>query len=127
MFSELEKNILQENLFYRYDFVLDNCSTRVRDIFERVWGHPVTDPSIGKTTFRQMLDPYFLRIPWIRFAIYLLFGTGVDRLVTPPEACFLPFNLERAAQKSSTSTSPLGRKPTVIYHPQPLPSVSFSV
>ncbi len=125
MFSELEKNLLPENRFYRYDFVLDNCSTRVRDIFERVWGHPVTDPSIGKITFRQMLDPYFLRIPWIRLGIYLLLGTGVDRLVTPREACFLPFNLERAVQKSSTETGPLGRKPTVIYQPQPLPSVPW--
>lgn len=125
MFSELEQNLLPENRFYRYDFVLDNCSTRVRDIFEKVWGHPVADPSIGKITFRQMLDPYFLRIPWIRFGIYLLLGTGVDRLVTPREACFLPFNLERAVQKSSIETGPLGRKPTIIYQPQPLPSVPW--
>jgi Domain of unknown function (DUF4105) len=125
MFSELEKNLLPENRFYRYDFLLDNCSTRVRDIFERVWGHPVADPLIGKITFRQMLDPYFLRIPWIRFGIYLLLGARVDRLVTPREACFLPYNLERAVQKSSTETGPLGRKPTVIYQPQPLSSVPW--
>jgi hypothetical protein len=125
MFSELEKNLLPENRFYRYDFLLDNCSTRVRDIFERVWGDPVADPLIGKITFRQMLDPYFLRIPWIRFGVYLLMGARVDRLVTPREACFLPFNLERAVQKSSTETGTLGRKPTVIYQPQPLPSVPW--
>jgi len=125
MFLELEKNLLPENRFYRYDFLLDNCSTRVRDIFERVWGHPVADPLIGKITFRQMLDPYFLRIPWIRFGVYLLMGARIDRLVAPREACFLPFNLERAVQKSSTETGPLGRKPTVIYQPQPLPSVPW--
>lgn len=125
MFSELETNLLPENRFYRYDFTLDNCSTRVRDIFEKVWGHPVADPSIGKITFRQMLDPYFLRIPWIRFGIYLLLGAGVDRLVTPREACFLPFNLERAVQESSTETGPLGGKPAAIYQPQPLPSAPW--
>jgi hypothetical protein len=125
MFSELETNLLPENRFYRYDFILDNCSTRVRDIFEKVWGHPVSDPSIGKITFRQMLDPYFLRIPWIRFGIYLLLGSRVDRRVTPREACYLPFNLERAVQESSSQTGPLGRKPTTIYRPQPLPSVPW--
>jgi Domain of unknown function (DUF4105) len=125
MFSELETNLLPENRFYRYDFILDNCSTRVRDIFEKVWGHPVADSSIGKITFRQMLDPYFLRIPWIRFGIYLLLGSRVDRLVTPREACFLPFNLERAVQESSNDSGPLGRKPTTIYRPQPLPSVPW--
>ncbi len=117
MFSELETNLLPENRFYRYDFILDNCSTRVRDIFEKVWGHPVADPSIGKITFRQMLDPYFLRIPWIRFGVYLLLGARIDRLVTPREACFLPFNLEIAVQESSTEAGPLGRKPTTIYRP----------
>jgi hypothetical protein len=125
MFSELETNLLPENRFYRYDFVLDNCSTRVRDVFEKVWGHPVADPSIGKITFRQMLDPYFLRIPWIRFGIYLLLGSRVDRFVAPREACFLPANLELAVQESSTELGPLGRKPVVIYPPQPLPSVPW--
>ncbi len=85
----------------------------------------MADPLIGKITFRQMLDPYFLRIPWIRFGVYLLMGARVDRLVTPREACFLPFNLERAVQRSSTETGTLGRKPTVIYQPQPLPSVPW--
>jgi hypothetical protein len=125
MFSELETNLLPENRFYRYDFILDNCSTRVRDIFEKVWGHPVADPSIGKVTFRQMLDPYFLRIPWIRFGVYLLLGARIDRLVTPREACFLPFNLERAVQESSTQAGPLGRKPITIYRAQPLPSLPW--
>jgi hypothetical protein len=125
MFSALETNLLPENRFYRYDFILDNCSTRVRDIFEKVWGNPVADPSIGKVTFRQMLDPYFLRIPWIRFGIYLLLGSRVDRLVVPREACFLPFNLERAVQESSNENGPLGRKSTTIYRPQPLPSLPW--
>ncbi len=122
MFLELETNLLPENRFYRYDFLLDNCSTRVRDIFEKVWGHPIADPSIGKVTFRQMLDPYFLRMPWIRFGVYLLLGAGVDRLVTPREACFLPDNLELAVQESSIASSPLGGKPIVTYQPRPLPS-----
>jgi Domain of unknown function (DUF4105) len=125
MFLELETNLLPENRFYRYDFLLDNCSTRVRDIFERVWGHPVAQTSIGTVTFREMLDPYFQRIPWIRFGIYLLLGAGVDRPVTPREACFLPFNLELGVQESTADGESLGRKLTVIYQPRPLPSVPW--
>jgi Domain of unknown function (DUF4105) len=125
MFAALETNLLPENRYYRYDFLLDNCSTRVRDIFEKVWGLPVADPSIGKVTFRQMLDPYFLRIPWIRFGVYLLLGAGVDRLVAPREACFLPFNLESAVQESLGPAGPLGRKPITIYRPGPLPSLPW--
>jgi hypothetical protein len=125
MFLELETNLLPENRFYRYDFLLDNCSTRVRDIVEKVWGHALADTSIGKVTFRQMLDLYFQRIPWIRFGIYLLLGAGVDRPVSPREACFLPFNLELAVQESSNEGEPLGRKPAVTYQPQPLPSVPW--
>jgi hypothetical protein len=125
MFLALETNLLPENRFYRYDFLLDNCSTRVRDMFEKIWGHPVADPSIGKITFRQMLDPYFMRLPWIRFGVYLLLGAGVDRLVAPREACFLPFNLEVAVQESSAENGLLGSKSIAIYRPQPLPSMPW--
>jgi hypothetical protein len=61
-------------------------------------------------------------MPWIRFGVYLLLGAGVDRLVTPREACFLPDNLELAVQESSIASSPLGGKPIVTYQPRPLPS-----
>ena len=121
LFLFLETNLLPQNRFYRYDFLLDNCSTRIRDAFEKVIGAPVADRTVNKVTFRQMLDPYLERIPWIRFGIYLLLGAGVDRVVQPREACFLPSNLEAAVLQSRTDDTSLGERRIQLYPPQPLP------
>ncbi|MBV9274236.1 MAG: DUF4105 domain-containing protein [Verrucomicrobia bacterium] len=121
LFLFLETNLLPQNRFYRYDFLLDNCSTRIRDAFEKVIGAPVADRTVNKVTFRQMLDPYLERIPWIRFGIYLLLGAGVDRVVQPREACFLPSNLEAAVLQSRTDDTSLGERRIQLYQPQPLP------
>jgi hypothetical protein len=121
LFAALETNLAPENRYYRYDFLLDNCSTRVRDVFEKIIGTPVADKTVAKVTFRQMLDPYLERIPWIRFGIYLLLGAGVDRLVQPREACFLPANLESATCQTKVDHDTFGQEPVRLFSPRPLP------
>lgn len=125
LFEALEVNLLPENRYYRYDFILDNCSTRVRDAFEQTIGGPVSEPDIGKQTFRQMLDLYFERTPWIQFGIYLLLGSKVDRVVTPREACFLPADLERAVQMSKNGGQNLGPEKKKLYPADLLPQPSL--
>src|SRR5690606_5550069 len=34
----LQQNYLPENRDYKYDFLYDNCSTRIRDIFDKIFG-----------------------------------------------------------------------------------------
>jgi Domain of unknown function (DUF4105) len=123
LFGALETNLAPENRYYRYDFLLDNCSTRVRDVFEKIIGTPVADKTVTGLTFRQMLDPYLDRIPWIRFGIYLLLGAGVDRLVQPREACFLPANLESAVCQTKVGDSAFGRTPVRLFLARPLPRI----
>jgi hypothetical protein len=123
LFGALETNLAPENRYYRYDFLLDNCSTRVRDVFEKIIGTPVADKTVTGLTFRQMLDPYLDRIPWIRFGIYLLLGAGVDRLVQPREACFLPANLESAVCQTKVGDSAFGQTPVRLFLARPLPRI----
>ena len=122
LFEVLEGDLLPENRFYRYDFVLDNCSTRPRDVLERVTGSPVIERSAGNQTFRQMLDPYFTRIPWIGFGVSLLLGAKVDRLASPREACFLPADLERAVQTSKNDDQNLTAEKKELFPPEALPN-----
>jgi len=124
LFLLLETNLAPENRYYRYDFVLDNCSTRLRDAFEKIIGTPVADNTVNGLTFRQMLDPYLDRIPWIRFGIYLLLGAGVDRLVQPREACFLPANLESAVLQAKINQDAFGQDPVRLYSARPLPRIT---
>ena len=122
LFEALEVNLLPENRFYQYDFILDNCSTRPRDAIEKVTGSPINLPDTGGQTFRQMLDPYFARIPWIGFGLSILLGAKIDRPATPREACFLPANLERAIAASKNGNQNLVSERRVLYTPESLPS-----
>ena len=59
LFEALEVNLLPENRFYRYDFVLDNCSTRPRDVIERITGSPVVVRDAGQTNIQGDAGPLF--------------------------------------------------------------------
>ena len=122
LFEALEINLLPQNRFYQYDFLLDNCATRPRDAIEKITGSPVALKDNGEKTFRQMLDPYFTRMPWIGFGLSLLLGANVDRRVTPREACFLPANLERAVESSKNGNHELVAEKRVIFSTDPLPA-----
>jgi hypothetical protein len=121
LFEALEYNLLPENRFYRYDFILDNCSTRPRDVLERTIGAQIIEKSAGNLTFRQMLDPYFARIPWIGFGLSLLLGANVDRIANPREACFLPADLERAVENAQNGQQKLTAEKREIFPPEMLP------
>jgi Domain of unknown function (DUF4105) len=125
LFAALEINLLPENRFYRYDFILDNCSTRPRDVIERITGSPVTVRDAGKQTFREMLNPYFTRMPWVGFGVSLLLGAKNDRLASPREACFLPASLERAVQTSKNGDQNLAAEKKEIFPPEVLPETPF--
>ena len=38
----LENNVLEENRYYRYDYYLDNCSTRIRDVLDMAVGGAIS-------------------------------------------------------------------------------------
>jgi hypothetical protein len=88
-----------------------------------VVGTPVADKTVTGVTFRQMLDPYLDRIPWIRFGIYLLLGSVVDRLVQPRETCFLPTNLESAVCQTKIDDHALAQAPVQLFPARPLPRI----
>ena len=115
LFEALEINLLPENRYYQYDFILDNCSTRPRDVIEQVTGSPVAVRDAGKQTFRDMLDPYFTRIPWAGLGVSLLMGARIDRPASPREACFLPADLERAVETSKNGNHNLAAEKKIIF------------
>src|SRR5690606_37538916 len=59
LFQFLANNARPENRTYRYDFLFDNCSTRIRDAFESTLGDAVTFPPFPapRKSFRALPDP----------------------------------------------------------------------
>ena len=94
----LNENNKPENRSYRYDFLYDNCSTRIRDIMKKLIGEklimPPDEPG-KKTTFRDRIHEYTNVAPWLQMGIDLLVGTPADKRSGFENDMFLPDLLQR--------------------------------
>lgn len=90
----LRTNYLPENRFYRYDFLNDNCATRIRDIIEKGVGDSTVfanaKTSYDKLTYRQLLRQFLPNFPWVSLGIDLLIGLPGDKVTDNREKMFLP-------------------------------------
>jgi hypothetical protein len=89
-------NAAPENRDYRYDYYLDNCSTRVRDAIDQALGSSIrarTEATQTNTTFRYHTQ----RLTTANVPLYtgLLAGLGspVDRPISVWEEMFIPMLL----------------------------------
>ena len=92
MVKYLETNLLPLNRDYRYDFLYDNCATRILNLFEKnISDSLIIKPEVLPVqTFRQLIHPYVKNRPWITMGIDLLMGTKADKKARFTEATFLP-------------------------------------
>lgn len=96
-YKYLAHNALPWNATYRYNYVLDNCSTRPRDIIEFATGGTLEYPAMqDTTTFRKMMHHYNANYSWSQFGIDMALGTGLDRTITYREQMFVPMVLMNA-------------------------------
>lgn len=121
VYRYLAINALPENRTYRYDFLFDNCSTRLRDVLEDTLGDDVlfaSEPDPEKS-FRNLLDPYISDRPFLDLGFDLLLGLPTDREASPREATFLPLILmesfEHATVQSGGETRPLVARTDTVY------------
>jgi hypothetical protein len=92
IYDFLQINRLPENQYYWYDFFYDNCATRIRDLvddhLDLDWGE---DPfPMEQRSFRDMLKPYLVNMPWNGFGIDIALGLPSDQLADPWHYMFLP-------------------------------------
>ena len=105
----LNENLKEENKYYKYDFFLDNCTTRLRDIIEKSKNPRPQFPAVMpvNTRFRQAIHQYLDsgKQYWSKLGIDILLGAKTDRIMTSREQQFLPDNLMQALEKSSPKMS----------------------
>jgi len=124
----LEWNALPENRFYRYDYYLDNCSTRVRDALDHVLGGALgaamRSPASG--TYRYHTQRLNANNVALYTGLLLALGRGVDRPVTRWDEMFLPLKLreylrEVTVPDSSGAPVPLVRAERTLYESEAFP------
>lgn len=116
----LFNNIRPENRSYRYDFLFDNCTTRLRELILRQQGSNYTTADIQQgrpQSFRHHIHTYLdmNRMPWSKLGIDILLGSRLDRLMNNDEAMFLPDYLEKGLDSSSGTGGPVVAARQTIY------------
>ncbi|HVG46281.1 MAG TPA: DUF4105 domain-containing protein [Longimicrobium sp.] len=95
----MEWNQQPENRFYRYDYYRDNCSTRVRDILDRVLGGALKAATAGAASgvtyrwhTRRLVGDGGAGLPMYT-AINTGLGPAADRPISKWDEMFLPMRL----------------------------------
>lgn len=114
----LKENVKPENASYKYDFLYDNCATRVRDIFPRTLG---TDFTFGqvfeddrKISFRRILNEYLRNSHWSRLGINIILGSKIDKDMSNEESMFLPDLLMAGLKKATINGQAMANTPEVL-------------
>lgn len=93
LFNFLQNNYLPENKEYYYNYVYDNCATKIRDVIEIILQERVvfdeTKVLQGKTIHDLMQD-YLSYQPWGAFMIAIGLGMQIDEEVPAYDYMFLP-------------------------------------
>lgn len=107
----LQSNLMSESRFYKYDFLFDNCTTRLRDLVEKGADEKVHFGEVlkTKTTFRDLIYEYldYNDKQWSKLGIDILLGSNTDAVMTPREVMFLPDYLMKTFDSSSVDSRPL--------------------
>jgi hypothetical protein len=98
-------NAKEQNRYYQYDFFLDNCTTRLRDIIVKFKTNyrPLKPVMPANTRFRQAIHEYLDKGGkyWSKLGIDLLLGAPTDAVMTTAQSQFLPDNLMKALDSTN--------------------------
>lgn len=122
IYSFLENNAKPENRVYAYEFFDDNCSTRLRDLFEQnLDGFEYGELEYNDISFRQLLDINLQNRKWTDFGIDLILGDNCDEQADFRGAMFLPeylniFMADASYLKDGKKTQLVGKEMLMIDH-----------
>lgn len=98
LYCKMLEDCKPENRQYRYNFLYNNCTTKVRDAIEQcVEGRVVYPDSIPLYTYREMLHQYTENHPWAQEGNDILLGAAVDTPLCARAAMFAPEYMLRYA------------------------------
>ena len=113
----LENNLLPENKKYKYDFLFDNCATRIPTVFEKALGSSFKFDYTyleNQLTFRELIRLKLNPNTWSNFGIDLALGSVIDRKATPYEHLFLPIYVYEQMKHTTLDGKPIVKKESII-------------
>lgn len=107
-----------ENCQYRYNYVKDNCSTRIVDRIDQASSKRIIYPdNVKYGTFRNEMRHYHRNYPWYQFGIDLALGSGIDLPISGRAEMFVPVELKEKASVAKFEDGTPFVKSTLILSP----------
>ncbi len=113
----LETNLLPKNRFYKYDFLFENCATKIPEVFEKNLGKGLNfdyNHLDNQFTFRQLIHQNLNVNSWSNFGIDLALGSVIDRKATPYEHLFLPAYVYEQLKHTTLAGKPLVKEESLL-------------
>ena len=114
--ARLQENARPENRAYKYDYFLDNCSTRVRDAIDRATNGALRKASYsvpGRLTLRGQALRMTADVVWLYLALDLVLAGSTDKPVDRWGEMYIPEELARGLRAVSLDGAP-GPRPLVV-------------
>ena len=96
LFNYLINNYKPENRRYLYDFLFNNCATKIKEVTNLATQNTI-DFNIPKdyseATFRTLIQNNLNKNSWGSLGIDIALGSVIDRYATPEQHMFLPKNI----------------------------------
>lgn len=117
IFLFLETNFRPENRDYKYDYIKENCSTKIPEVLSDVLGPSLVfheDHLKENLSFRDLMQGYLVRNSWGSLGIDLGLGSVIDRIAAPLEYMFLPDYVMLQMDNASLKGKPLVERQRTI-------------
>ena len=113
----LERNAKPDSCHYRYNFFLDNCATRIRDLVQKTFPEMSLPESLETPTYRDLIHRYLHEHPWGRFGIDIGLGLPTDQKTGIFEQMFLPDYLSDVYARILYNGHPIMKETATIFIP----------
>lgn len=113
IWQRLNRSLEDDQKYYQYKFIDQNCTTKVVDVLNEVLETPVATDVEGNTAdYRTILNTYLKNNYLEKLGINLIFGAKVDH---PSALLFLPDKFMAGLAQTQVHGKPLVKETTVLY------------
>ncbi|WP_158962696.1 lipoprotein N-acyltransferase Lnb domain-containing protein [Myroides fluvii] len=118
VWSLLNESLKEENRFYTYKFIDQNCTTKVVDVLNEVLTEPINVAIEGNTAnYRTILNTYLKDRYFEKLGINLIFGNKVDY---PSTSLFLPDKFQAGLAHTMNGDQPLVKEEVTVFQAKPI-------
>lgn len=119
IYTFLVDNLNPDKKYYKYDFFYDNCSSRLRDVLQINLGDElIFAPTRGDSSFRDYIDPYINKYPWLDFGMDVTLGYPSDLIAKDGLEFFLPIKLMEGLEQATLNGKPLVKNAHWVHKPE---------